>query len=125
MAYMHIEPTRITPFVEMDSEQGFFNLRGRSSPESCLQFFTPVIDSLREYFPERERITANFDLEYFNTSSSRWVFNILKELEQFSQKGKNVTVNWYYQDWDDDMKYTGEDYEELVGMEFNYIEISS
>ena len=30
-------------------------------------------------------------------------------------------INWFYEKCDDDMKETGEDYEDVLGMSFNYI----
>lgn len=68
-------------------------------------------------------LTANFAFEYFNTSSSKCLFDILKRLAQFEQSGMSICVNWFYEEDDEDMRETGEDYEDVLGLSFNYIEI--
>lgn len=123
MTKLYLEPTNVTPLVEVDLERGLFSLSGRSSPKSSIQFFHPIIESLRKNFLSQGNITANFAFEYFNTSTSKCLYNILREFYKISTNGTVVKVNWYYEEWDDDMKETGQDYEELTGLHFNYIQI--
>lgn len=117
-----IEPTNVTPYVQMDPENGILCFKGRSSPKATLEFFTPIIQRIKTDFADSSSgLTVDFEFEYFNTSSSKCLYDILKQLSLYSKQGINVTVNWRYEDWDDDMRETGEDYEEILGMPFNYV----
>lgn len=121
---MTIEPTRVTPFVQIDPDKGLLDFKGRSSPSASLEFYHPILTTIEQIFNgESDTITANFAFEYFNTSSSKCLFDILKRLAKMRQEGAEVNVNWYYEEEDEDMKETGEDYEDVLGLEFNYIPI--
>lgn len=123
-ASLIIQPTSITPFVEIDMQEGFISFKGRSSPSASLEFYYPILSSLdRAFSIGITSLTANFAFEYFNTSSSKCLFDILKRLSQLEKSGVIVNVNWFYEEYDDDMRETGEDYEDVLGLNFNYIEI--
>lgn len=123
---MIIAPTRNTPFVCLDSRSGIMTFRGKSSPGSAMLFFLPIIKKLRAQLVEhRNNVVINIALVYFNTSSAKCLYDILKLLSHSRKHGTNVTVNWYYEVWDEDMKETGEDYETVVGMAFNHIACTS
>jgi len=121
---MTIEPTRITPYVQLNAKDGILEFKGRSSPSASLEFYYPILSSIDKAFVNgTSSLTANFAFEYFNTSSSKCLFDILKRLAQFKNQGMDVQVNWYYEEYDDDMKETGEDYEDVLGLAFNYISV--
>jgi hypothetical protein len=117
-----IAPTNVTPFVQLDARQGILEFKGRSSPSASLEFYYPIMSSIDRVFTSGQNtLTANFRFEYFNTSSSKCLFDILKRLVQFKNKGMDITINWFYEEDDEDMRETGEDYEDVLGIEFNYI----
>ncbi len=118
-----IRPTRITPLVYFDPNRGLLELRGRSSPENAINFYHKLLTALDKYstFGNRD-ITANFKYEYFNTSSSKCVFDVFKKLLKIRESGHSININWYYEEMDEDMLEAGEDYSDLLGVEFNYIE---
>jgi hypothetical protein len=119
-----LEPTRVTPLVKFDPDEGVLEMRGRSSPENAIQFYQKVIDSLSAFAESgRDSFTANFAFEYFNTSSSKCLFDVFKRLSTLKNKGCDVNINWFYEEDDEDMMEAGEDYSDLLELEFNFIEI--
>lgn len=120
---MKIEPTDVTPFFMLDLRAKTMDFKGRSLSCSSQRFFSPILQQI-EYAFERgtNTLTANFDFEYFNTSSSKCVFDILKKLALYKSSGANVVINWIYEKYDEDMKETGEDYENILGVSFNHIQ---
>ena len=60
-------------------------------------------------------------LEYFNTSSSKCILDVFKKLETLS--GTEVSVKWYYEEDDEDMLEAGEDYEAIIDLPFEMIEV--
>lgn len=119
-----IEPTRITPLINFDPDEGILELKGRSSPENSLVFYQRVLDALDEYAAQgSDSLEANFAFEYFNTSSSKCLFDVFKKLSKLKDDGMSVTINWHYEEDDEDMMEAGEDYCDLLDLEFNFIEI--
>ncbi len=117
-----IEGTRQTPEINFDVESGILKLEGRSIPENTFEFFTPVLNWLDAYVNSSpDKIVAKINLEYFNTSSSKYILEILKKLKVFKVEGKEVLVEWYYEEDDEEMMETGEDYEDVSGLPFEII----
>ena len=62
-------------------------------------------------------------MEYFNSSSSLIILEIMNILDSIYKSGKKVTISWSYLEIDEDMKDAGEEYSELVGAPFVYHEL--
>jgi len=117
-----VRPTKVTPYCKLDLAKGVLSMKGRSSPESSLKFYSPIIKRIDKSFSlGNDTLTANFKFEYFNTSSSKCIYDLLKKLAQEKQNGAQITINWFYEEGDEDMKEAGEDYEDILGVSFNYI----
>ena len=111
-----------TPFVHFQPS-GKLELKGRSIPENSLEFYKPLIDWLDSIDQAGVADTSvHIQLEYFNTSSSKCLLDFFKKLETLKSK---VTVNWYYEQDDEDMLEAGEDYEAIINLTFKKIEVGS
>lgn len=64
----------------------------------------------------------DFAFQYFNTSSSKCLFDIFRQLKRMQTAGTNIKVNWYYEEFDQDMLEAGEDYDEIVKLDFHFVE---
>lgn len=118
-----LRPTRITPLIFFDPTRGLLELRGKSSPENSIQFYDGLISAIEDYARFGDRgLVANFKFEYFNTSSSKCLFDIFRKIIILRDRGFSISINWYYEEDDEDMLEAGEDYSDLLGVEFNYVE---
>lgn len=123
MEKLIVRPTRITPLIYFDPNRGLLELRGKSSPENSIQFYSTLIRDLEEFGRNgKQNLIANFKFEYFNTSSSKCLFDIFRKLNIVRENGFELSINWYYEEDDEDMLEAGEDYADLLGIEFNYVE---
>ena len=110
-----------TPVVEFSSN-GELLLKGRSIPENSIEFYKPLIEWLESYSESPNSTTVlSVQLEYFNTSSSKCILDVFKKLESVS--GSEITVKWYYEEDDEDMLEAGEDYEAIIDLPFEMIEV--
>jgi len=117
-----IEGSKQTPKVEFIASSGILEISGRSIPENTFEFFNPVLLWLDEYSQNALDVTTiNVNLEYFNTSSSKYILEIFKRLKGLINDGKEVLVKWYYEEDDEEMMETGEDYEDVSGLTFEII----
>ena len=116
--------TSKTPKVLFDAESGDFKIEGRSIPENSIEFYKPLMDWMDEYATKPNNNTTVFiKLEYFNTSSSKCILDIFKKMERIKINGFEVSIVWHYEQDDEDMFEAGEDYQSIIDIPFNFVEI--
>jgi len=116
-----VEPTRRTPRVIL--EPGRFFIVGRSIPENPGEFYRPVFDWISNYVHARgQRTCIELGFEYINTSSTKWIYNIIKEISSMKDIIENVSICWYYDAGDEDMCELGFIMKSLVDCPFLVIE---
>ena len=121
MDNLTIEGSAKTPTIEFQGS-GVLLIKGRSIPENSIEFYKPIIDWIGDYGSSPQGATeVNIQLEYFNTSSSKCILDVFKKLETLS--GTDVTINWYYEEDDEDMLEAGEDYQAIIDLPFKMIEV--
>lgn len=104
-----------TPNVELIATKGHLSFSGKSIPENTISFFQPIFDWVDEYILEpHEQTIFIVKLEYFNTSSSKALVEIFRKFEKLFKSGKEVLIQWYYEQDDEDMQETGEDFRDLL-----------
>lgn len=124
MESLSIEGTNKTPSISLDPDAGVVEIKGRSIPENSIEFYRPIVEWLDEYAKSpNKKTTVNVQLEYFNTSSSKCILDIFKKLESLKKARNEVIINWYYEEDDEDMLESGEDYESIIRVPFKMIEI--
>ncbi len=117
--------TARTPEIHFNSENGTLIIKGRSIPENSIEFYKPYMDWIDEYANSPfDSTTVTIQLEYFNTSSSKCLLDLFKKLERLENSNKNVAINWHYETDDEDMMEAGEDYQSIIDIPFNLIEIN-
>lgn len=119
---LHIEQTSKTPRINCDADKGIMIIKGRSVPEDAIEFFLPVKDWISCYLCNPQELTeVSIDLDYFNTSTSIILLNLLRLFEPLKSTNKNVIFNWYFESDDLDMKEAGEEYQLMLGQEMSLI----
>ncbi|MDW7690321.1 DUF1987 domain-containing protein [Flammeovirgaceae bacterium SG7u.111] len=117
MELLNLEGTEDTPSVLLDKGNEIFELSGRSLPEDAAEFYQPILDWLSKYSLEPNPKTQFvFKLEYFNTASSKLILDVLSQLEEID----GVDILWYYHEDDEDMEEAGEEFSELVEVDFEF-----
>ncbi len=120
-----IEGTPKTPSINFDLNGGILEVKGRSIPENSIEFYKPLVDALDKYASNaKPATTVNVQLEYFNTSSSKCILDVFKKLEGINKGGSAVTINWHYEEDDEDMLEAGEDYQAIINVPFKMIMVN-
>ncbi|RMG82632.1 MAG: DUF1987 domain-containing protein [Bacteroidetes bacterium] len=113
MEALFIKGDEKTPFFKFDPN-GTLEIYGRSWPEDVLEAYQPALDWYAEYKKNPAPTTkVIFKIEYFNTSSSKIIYDLLADLDEFKKQGYNVEVEWYYEEDDPDMLDVGETYQDI------------
>lgn len=123
MELVKLEGTKKTPEVTLDPS-GKIRMGGRSIPEDASKFFEDILAWVMEYSASpKETTKVEIELEYFNSGSAKYVMQILRELSEIKQNNKELIVNWYYEEGDDDILERGEYYASILNIDINFIEI--
>jgi hypothetical protein len=110
-------PTR--PMVFFDRSTGQLRLKGRSILENTIRLYEPLIAWIDNYIDNPAEITElHLVLEYFNTSTSKYILAIFEKLDELFSDGHDVTIYWYYSD--EDMYELGTDYQIMLHMPFEF-----
>jgi hypothetical protein len=116
------EPSRRTPWIIL--EPGRIFIMGRSITENPGDFYRPVHIWISEYVKDpAERSKIDLGFEYINTSSTKWIFTILKELSEMTEIVQNARVTWYYEQGDEDMCELGFIIRSLLECPFILVEV--
>lgn len=117
MEILNLEGTEDTPKIIFDKANGIFEISGRSLPEDSAEFYQPVLDWLDDYASAPNPTSVfDFKLEYFNTASSKLILDVLSKLEDVD----GAKVSWYFHEDDEDMEEAGEEFSELVEVDFEF-----
>ena len=118
MSTIQLEGTAKTPQVAFHDAPLSMEITGRSIPENSIAFYTPLLEWVNEHLKGGGTLDVSIRLEYFNTSSSKCLMDLLKRVEQSPAE---ATVLWYYEEEDEDMLEACEDYDAIIDMPFRLI----
>ncbi len=131
MRKLLIEKTSKTPRVLFDPDNWVLEIEGISRPENVRQFYYPIIERLENFRknelesikPEERKkpFIVKLYLDYFNSSSAKFILDIIMQIAGFHDDGMNPIIEWYFEEDDIDTKEAGQEFEELVDIEFKYI----
>lgn len=110
------EATERSPEIRYDSLSRTLSVSGASYPEDVASFYGPVLAALSDVLKglQREAVTVDLALVYFNSSSAKALMNLFMMLESAAEQGNQVTVNWFYAPDDETMKEFGEEFAEDI-----------
>jgi len=110
---LSIEATIKTPSISLDSSNGNISISGISIPENPMEFFKPLDQELESYINQPSPLTnLEFKLEYFNTSTTLIIRNVIRKLASISNLTK-LNVKWYFENDDEDMQEAGDEFKML------------
>ena len=74
-------------------------------------------------FSKENPLLFKVKMDYFNSSSAKFMFDIFEQLNSIHERGLPVNIKWYFDKEDDDMREAGEEMQDLVDMEFHFIQM--
>jgi hypothetical protein len=118
MERMEMAATDKTPSVLFDPAAGLLEITGCSIHENADRFFRPLLEEAERYAGHpAPQTTARLALTYFNSSSAKYVLDLLRILDEVHTSGAGkVRLEWIYEADDLDMEEAGADYKALLAM---------
>ena len=123
MEILDIKGNWKSPSVSFNPD-GNLKIWGRSLPENALEIYNPIFDWLDQYKnnPSAETL-IEIKLEYFNTTSSKLIYEIFKRFEDIKLNGNNLHVKWYYESDDPDLEEEGKLLAKIIKIDIELIGI--
>jgi len=116
---LYIAKTEETPEVNFNLHENKLFMKGRSLPENAFAFYEPIIEWFKELSKSKIEPTAfEIQLDYFNSSSGRFLFEILTIIEQSAAVKNAITIKWLCESDDDLMIEKGEELRDLLDLNF-------
>jgi len=134
MKSLHITGTAVSPTVDFNLETRVLEISGYSRPENVRDFYFPLIqwlDDLNTFQANNRKL--NIDLEpysfkfkfvYFNSSSAKFIYDIIILLNGFQKDGFPLKIYWYFDADDDELREAGEELSDMANVPFSYVETS-
>ncbi len=105
-------------------EEGYIEIAGRSIPNTPMKFYNNLLQEIDKYIPLAPNLTNfHFKLDYFNTSSHRYLVEMLRKLNTLNKNQKKFHVIWYYSENDLDHKEIGEIMSKFLALDFEYLSV--
>ncbi len=122
---LHAQKAQDLPGVTFDKDLNIFEMTGRSFPADADGFYNPLLLWLEAYKNSKpESMSLDFRLEYFNTASAKMLLDLFFKLEDIKEIGTDVIIKWHYLDDDEDMLEAGEEFNDMIEIEFEFIEFT-
>lgn len=129
MRKLIIERTTNSPHVYFNPDESRFEISGESRPPNVPLFFDELIRWLNDFSlylsgseDKKNPLEFNFDLEYFNSSSAKYILDFCRQIASLQTKRENVTVKWHYEADDIDMLEVGREMSRMAKMTFEYVQ---
>jgi hypothetical protein len=106
------------------TEEGLLEIEGRSITEDVFSFWQPLIDWIAQYIeaPAAHTKVIVF-LEYTNSSSNKYLNEMMKLLDKSAAVGNSVEIIWRYEEDDESIQMLGQDLQALTTVRFAFEEV--
>lgn len=122
-----IAATDRSPEVRLDAANRNISFSGEAYPEDAAAFWAPILQEMQGFVEQDQAklLQVEFRLSYFNSSSAKALMNIFQLLESAAETGAKIRIHWYFQDGDDTIEESGEDFsEDLKAVEFESVKLA-
>ncbi len=114
--YIIQEELKNCPGIVYFADENKLEITGRSIPENPEIIFRRLDDWITFHFEKTNKLNVNIQLEYINSGSSKYLYEILKRLTGFGRTGNSVKMKWLYEEDDEAMLELGEHYRDTAGI---------
>jgi hypothetical protein len=122
METFYIEDGRSTPEILLRPEADLYHITGNSFPANPLRFYEPVLEWFSSFFASKNtpnELNIRLEFSYLNTASQKQIVRLLKLIAK-NKNDKKTLIEWYYPVDDLDMLETGQRFQKICDLTFEY-----
>jgi hypothetical protein len=133
MKTIKIEETNTSPYVLFDFDNNVYEIKGCSRPEDVVAFYGQLVDWLNDIKlnatdemkarTQKNPMVFKLYLDYFNSSSAKYILDMVLIIDQIYRNGMSVAIDWLYKKEDEDMLETGKEFTDLIKCPINFIAV--
>lgn len=134
MESLRIEGSNISPKVIFDPATRSLEISGYSRPENVRDFYMPLLQWIEDYCAsikkgkptdaDIEPINFKFKFIYFNSSSAKFIYDIILLLSNIQNEGIPIKIYWYFDEDDDELREAGEELSDMAHVPFFFVEVN-
>ena len=119
MKMLEIPAKDACPFIRFDP-YGKLEIKGKSFGEDVISLYSVLMKKIQAFAASgKESLEVNIYLKYFNTTSSKCLFDLVTALKGLQDKvGVKVKMEWNYIEGDDSMKEEIEEFKNEIEFDF-------
>ncbi|HLN20352.1 MAG TPA: DUF1987 domain-containing protein [Bacteroidales bacterium] len=131
MEKLYISASQNTPEIILAPAEYTYSITGVSSPEDVRAIYYPVIEWFNKFtgeirdglavFTVTNPLKLKIALEYFNSSSAKFLYDIFNQLKNMRASGIPVIIEWHYHEDDLEMMEAGKDIASFAEIEIQFI----
>ncbi len=128
MRKLIFDKTDSSPKVIFDPDNNIFEICGESRPSDAGSFYGEILrwgDDFSNHLLNsgelNKPVVFNFDLEYFNSSSAKYILDFCKQIASIKSRTGNIEARWIYEEDDADMLEAGKEMSRIAKLPFEYI----
>jgi hypothetical protein len=113
MQALDIAKTMNSPKVFYDKGLNILSISGDSYPENSFEFYKPLFKWMNMFVDSNlDSLQIDFTLVYFNSTTSKVLYDFFDLLEEHSGTNLRLKVNWQYDPENELALESGEEYHE-------------
>ena len=118
------EATKSSPEINFEPKTSTLTIKGESYPENSFAFYKPIFDLVEKALEQKDVFKMVIKVSYLNTSSTKSFMNLLDIVDDAHQKGKDVKVEWYYEEDNEHSYELALDFKDYLELPFEIISLS-
>lgn len=134
MDSLTIAGTTTSPEISFRPNEQTLEISGYSLPDNANDFYEPIMEWLNNYFvclkencpqpDEASPLTFKFKLIYISSSSAKIIKDIISLLNEMQEHKIPISVYWFYDAHDDDMREEGEELADMTEIDMHFVEMN-
>ncbi|GAB6037935.1 DUF1987 domain-containing protein [Fundidesulfovibrio butyratiphilus] len=121
MQPLDIPASSASPAIRFQADPPTLLIRGESYPENSFEFYAPVLSWLGDALGQVPSFTADINVSYMNSSSTKCMLDLLDLLEEAAGRGVNVRAVWRYDPENPRSLDLAEEFQEEVTFPFDIV----
>ncbi len=129
MRKLIIDQSMSTPRVVLDPDNGILQISGESRPPDVRELYDQILSWMDDFsihllhsVNKTDPVIFNFDFDYFNSSSGKYILDICKVIARLRSQKIDIKVHWHFEEDDTDMLEVGKEMSKIVKFPFEYIQ---
>jgi len=119
---LYIQESEDSPLIHLDAHKLIFRIIGPSYSADAFATYYQVVDWIEQLqHKPSQKLSCIFDFSILSSASHKMIYEILTRLENHFNSGFDISIEWHYAKYDEDMLEIGEAFSETINIPFRFV----